>query len=200
MPKVKNKLEIKGKDDRESKSLPFVLNEELIAYVRTFPNRSAFARDLITAHLNGQVMKPETAEMLKQYKNLFGEEPEDVIQKVLRKRMAKIESNLVSLKDKLPGEVKNKVGGAFLKLNRAYEELVEDNAQLENKMAITFNLLFSKTACNHQAIRRWLKANREMLDVYHQSIGITDPAVHNRQMGVLKRIQRQREQSHPENL
>jgi hypothetical protein len=199
MPEVKKDLEIKGKVDGKSKSLPFVLNEELIAYVHTFPNRSAFARDLITAHLNGQVMKPETAEMLKQYKNLFGEEPEDVIQKVLRKRMAKIESNLVSLKDKLPGEVKNRVGGAFLKLNRAYEELVEENTQLENKLAITFNLLFSKTACNHQAIRRWLKANGEMLDAYHQSIGITDPAVHNRQMGVLKRIQRQREQSHPEN-
>jgi hypothetical protein len=196
MPKVEK---VKGKAGGKSKSLPFVLNEELIAYVHTFPNRSAFARDLITAHLNGQVMNPETAEMLKTYKNLFGEEPEDVIQKVLRKRMAKIESNLVSLKDKMPGEVKNRVGGAFLKLNRAYEALVEENAQRENKMAITFNLLFAKTACNHQAIRRWLKANREGLEVYHLSVGITDPAVHNRQMGVLKRIQRQKEQSHPEN-
>ena len=107
----------------------------------------------------------------------------------------KIESNLVTLKNKLPAEVKNKVGGAFLKLNRAYDALVEENAQRDNKMAITFNLLFAKTACNHQAIRRWLKANRAGLDEYHLSVGITDPAVHNRQMGVLKRIQKYKEQA-----
>jgi hypothetical protein len=200
MPKIVKKLEIKEKiavKPAKSKSLPFVLSDELVNYVHTFPNRSAFMRDLINAHLNGQVMKPETAEMLKNYQNLFGEEPEAVIRKVLQKRMAKIESNLVTLKNKLPAEVKNKVGGAFLKLNRAYDALVEENAQRENKMAITFNLLFSKTACNHQAIRRWLKANREGLEAYHLSVGITDPAVHNRQMGVLKRIQKHKEQKSP---
>jgi hypothetical protein len=194
MPKIKKGDE---KPELKSKSLPFVLNEELIRYVQTVPNRSAFARDLIYAHLNGQMMQPETADLLRTYQNLFGEEPEAVIRKVLRKRIAKIENNLISLKNKLPGEVKNRVGGAFLKLNRIYEELVEENEKLENKRAITFNLLFDKTRCNHQAIRRWLKANREMLDQYHLSVGITNPAVHNRQMGVLKRIQRQKEQSQP---
>lgn len=170
----------------------FSLNPDDIRFLEGIDRKSAFLGTLIQSYQNGQMIKPETAGLLKRYKALFGEEPEEVIKKVLLKRIYKIENNMNALKDSASAEVKNRVGGAFLKLNRAYDELIAENQTAENKLAITFGVLFKKTSCNHQSIRRWIRANKERIEAYHQSIGITDPVLHNKQIGVIKRVQRQK--------
>ena len=170
----------------------FSLSPDAVAFLDSVDRKSSFVGMLLEGYQQGQFMKAETAELLKKYKTLFGADPEDVIRKILLKRVERIENNMEALKDAAPAEVKNRVGGAFLKLNRAYEELVAENEGLENKFAITFGLMFKKTGCNHRSIRGWIRANKERLDAYHQSIGITDPGNHNRQMGVIKRVKWQR--------
>ena len=170
----------------------FSLNPDDVAFLESVDRKSAFLGILLEGYRQGQFMTAETAELLKKYKALFGAEPEEVIRKILTRRIEKIKDNMEALKDSSPADVKNRVGGAFLKLNRAYEELVAENEGLENKLAITFGLMFKKTGCNHQSIRGWIRANKERLDEYHQSIGITDPSIHNRQVGVIKRVQKQR--------
>jgi hypothetical protein len=121
---------------------------------------------------------------------LFGVDPEEALAKILTKRISKIEINMEALKDSAPEEVKNRVGGSFLKLNRMYQEIVAENEGAKNKNAITFNILFKRTGCNNLSIRKWIRANKERLDAYHQSIGITDPGNHNRLLGVIKRVAR----------
>jgi len=173
----------------------FSLNPDDVAFLESVDRKSAFLGMLLEGYRQGQFMRAETAELLKKYKALFGVEPEEVIRKILTRRIEKIQDNMEALKDSSPADVKNRVGGAFLKLNRAYEELVSENEGLENKLAITFGLMFKKTGCNHQSIRGWIRANKERLDEYHQSIGITDPSIHNRQVGVIKRVQKQRNEA-----
>lgn len=170
----------------------FSLSPDDVVFLESVDRKSAFLGMLLEGYRHGQFMRAETAELLKKYKALFGVEPEEVIRKILTRRIEKIQDNMEALKDSAPADVKNRVGGAFLKLNRAYEELVAENEGLENKLAITFGLMFKKTGCNHQSIRGWIRANKERLDEYHQSIGITDPSIHNRQVGVIKRVQKQR--------
>ncbi len=170
----------------------FSLSPDDVAFLESVDRKSAFLGMLLEGYRKGQFIQTETAELLKKYKALFGVEPEEVIRKILTRRIEKIQDNMEALKDSAPADVKNRVGGAFLKLNRAYEELVAENEGLENKLAITFGLMFKKTGCNHQSIRGWIRANKERLDEYHQSIGITDPSIHNRQVGVIKRVQKQR--------
>lgn len=170
----------------------FSLSPDDVAFLESVDRKSAFLGMLFEGYRKGQFIQAETAELLRKYKALFGDDPEDAIKKILLRRVERIEKNMEALKDSAPAEVKNRVGGAFLKLNRAYEELVAENEGLDNRLAITFGLLFKRTGCNHQSIRGWIRANKERLDEYHQSIGITDPAIHNRQVGVIKRVQKQR--------
>jgi hypothetical protein len=173
----------------------FSLNSDDIRFLEGIDRKSAFLGMLIQSYQNGQMIKPETAGLLKQYKALFGEEPEEVIKKVLLRRISKIENNMKTLQNASPAEVKNRVGGAFLKLNQAYEALIAENENSENKLAMTFGVLFKKTSCNHQSIRRWIRANKEKIEAYHQTIGITDPVLHNKQIGVIKRVQRQKDKA-----
>ncbi len=170
----------------------FSLSPDDVAFLDSIDRKSAFLGMLIEGYRKGQFIQAETAELLRKYKTLFGADPEDVIRKILLRRVERIENNIEALKDSAPAEVKNRVGGAFLKLNRAYDALVAENEGLKNKLAVTFGLMFKKTGCNHQSIRGWIRANKERLDEYHQSIGITDPAIHNRQVGVIKRVKWQR--------
>jgi len=168
----------------------FSLNPQAVHFLDSVDRKSAFMNEIITGYEHGRFIREETAQLLKKHHALFGADPEDTLCKILLKRIQKIESNMESLKDSAPAEVKNRVGGAFLKLNRAYEALVAENKEREMKQAITFGLLFKKTGCNHQSIRGWIRANKEGLEAYHQSMGIHDPAIHNRQMGVIKRVER----------
>jgi hypothetical protein len=170
----------------------FSLNPNNIRFLEGIDRKSAFLGMLIQSYQNGQMIKPETTGLLKKYQALFGEEPEEAIKKVLLRRISKIENNMKTLQNASPAEVKNRVGGAFLKLNQAYEALIAENENSENKLAITFGALFKKTSCNHQSIRRWIRANKERIEAYHQAIGITDPVLHNKQIGVIKRVQRQK--------
>ena len=176
----------------------FSLSPDDVAFLDSVDRKSAFLGTLLEGYRQGQFIGAETSELLRKYKTLFGADPEDVIRKILARRIERIENNMNALKEAAPAEVKNRVGGAFLKLNRAYEELVAQNETLENKQAITFGLMFKKTGCNHQSIRGWLRANKERLDAYHHSLGISDPAIHNRQMGVIKRVTRLKEEKRQE--
>ena len=182
-----------NKEAKEKKiNKTFSLNHDAVTFLDSVDRKSSFVNMLIEGYQQGRFIEPETTELLRKYKTLFGADPEEVIRKILLKKVERIEKNMEALKDSAPADVKNKVGGAFLKLNRAYEELVAENEGLENKFAITFGLMFKRTGCNHQSIRGWIRANKERLDDYHQSIGITDPAIHNRQVGVMKRVKWQR--------
>ena len=186
-------------DDKDIKAKKinktFSLSPDDVAFLDSVDRKSAFLGTLLAGYRQGQFIGAETAELLRKYKTLFGADPEDVIRKILARRIERIENNMNALKEAAPAEVKNRVGGAFLKLNRAYEELVAQNETLENKQAITFGLMFKQTGCNHQSIRGWIRANKERLDEYHRSLGITDPAIHNRQIGVIKRVKWQREKA-----
>lgn len=184
----------KNKGEKTKKhNKTFSLSPDDVAFLESVDRKSAFLGMLLEGYRKGQFIQAETAELLKKYKALFGADPEDVIKKILLRRVERIENNMEALKDSAPAEVKNRVGGAFLKLNRAYDALVAENEGLKNKLAVTFGLMFKKTGCNHQSIRGWIRANKERLDEYHQSIGISDPAIHNRQVGVIKRVKWQKE-------
>ena len=179
--------------EKKKHNKTFCLIPEHVAFLESVERKSIFIGMLIDGYLKGRFIQPETVEVLRKYKALFGADPEDTIKKVLLKRVDRIENNMNALKDSAPAEVKNKVGGAFLKLNRAYDAVVVENEGLENKLAITFGLMFKKTGCNHQSIRGWIRANKERLDEYHQRIGIDNPSIHNRQVGVIKRVKWQKE-------
>ena len=189
---VGGKLDENRGEKTKKHNKTFSLSPDDVVFLESVDRKSAFLGMLIEGYRKGQFIQAETAELLRKYKTLFGADPEDVIKKILLKRVERIEKNMEALKDAAPADVKNRVGGAFLKLNRAYEELVAENEDLDNKLAITFGLMFKKTGCNHRSIRGWIRANKERLDAYHQSIGITDPGNHNRQMGVIKRVKWQR--------
>ena len=168
----------------------FSLSPHAVEFLESVGRKSAFINLLIEGYQQGRFIQPDTLELLKRYKSVSGVDAEETIHKILLKRIEKIERNMEALKDSAPAEVKNRVGGAFLKLNRAYDELVAENEGEQNKSAVTFGILFKKSGCNHQSIRGWLRANKERVDAYHQTLGINDPGVHNRQVGVLKRVAR----------
>jgi len=183
----------KNRDEKTKKhNKTFSLSPDDVAFLESVDRKSAFLGMLLEGYRKGQFIQAETAELLMKYKALFGADPEDVMKKILLRRVERIEKNMEALKDSAPADVKNRVGGAFLKLNRAYDALVAENEELKNKLAITFGLMFKKTGCNHQSIRGWIRANKERLDAYHLSIGISDPAIHNRQVGVIKRVKWQK--------
>ncbi|MFI0478910.1 MAG: hypothetical protein ACH349_07380 [Candidatus Rhabdochlamydia sp.] len=187
---INGNLEVFEEVDGKKINKTFSLTPKSVEFLETVDRKSAFVGMLLEGYQKGRFIRMETAELLKKYKALFGVDPEDVLHQVLSKRINKIEKNMEALKEAAPEEVKNKVGGSFLKLNRMYEEIVAENEGLENKNAITFNILFKRTGCNNQSIRKWIRANKERLDAYHQSIGITDPGNHNRLLGVIKRVAR----------
>jgi hypothetical protein len=168
----------------------FSLTPEAVTFMDSVNRKSALIEMLLDGYQSGRFIRAETAGLLRKYKALFGTDPEDTLTQILTKRIYKIEQNMEALKDSAPEEVKNRVGGSFLKLNRMYEEIVAENESSKNKNAITFNILFKRTGCNNLSIRKWIRANKERLDAYHQSIGITDPGNHNRLLGVMKRVAR----------
>ena len=168
----------------------FSLTPEAVTFMDSVDRKSALIEMLLDGYQSGRFIRAETAELLRKYKALFGTDPEDTLTQILTKRIHKIEQNMEALKESAPEEVKNRVGGSFLKLNRMYEEIVAENEGIKNKNAITFNILFKRTGCNNLSIRKWIRANKERLDAYHQSIGITDPGNHNRLLGVMKRVAR----------
>jgi hypothetical protein len=172
----------------DKKNKTFALSQQAVGLLESVQAKSAFVEELIIGNGQGRFISQETAGVMKEYQNIFGADPEQVIQTYLAKRVSKIKMNLQSLKESPREEVKNKVGGAFLKLNQAFHDLISENETLKDKRAITFGLLFKKTGCNHGSIRNWLRANKDALAEYHNSLGISDPASHNRHLGVLKRI------------
>jgi hypothetical protein len=187
---VNGNLEVFEEVDGKKINKTFSLTPKSVEFLETVDRKSAFVGMLLEGYQQGRFIRSETAELLKKYKTLFGVDPEDALHQILSKRIDKIENNMEALKEAAPEEVKNRVGGSFLKLNRMYEEIVTENESLENKNAITYNILFKRTGCNNQSIRKWIRANKERLDAYHQSIGITDPGNHNRLLGVIKRVAR----------
>lgn len=168
----------------------YSLSQQSVELLESIDRKSAFIEMLLEGYQQGRFIRAETAELLNKYKILFGVDPEEALAAILTKRISKIEINMEALKDSAPEEVKNRVGGSFLKLNRMYQEIVAENEGAKNKNAITFNILFKRTGCNNLSIRKWIRANKERLDAYHQSIGITDPGNHNRLLGVIKRVAR----------
>lgn len=168
----------------------YSLSQQSVELLESIDRKSAFIEMLLEGYQQGRFIRAETAELLNKYKVLFGVDPEEALAAILTKRISKIEINMEALKDSAPEEVKNRVGGSFLKLNRMYQEIVAENEGAKNKNAITFNILFKRTGCNNLSIRKWIRANKERLDAYHQSIGITDPGNHNRLLGVIKRVAR----------
>jgi hypothetical protein len=172
--------------DKQNKT--FALSVKAVTILKDVLGKSAFVEELIVGKSTGRFISLETADIMAEYKKLFGAEPEKIMQFHLAKRIKKMKANMMSLKESPKEEVKNKVGGAFLKLNQAFHDLITENQNLEHKLAITFGLLFKKTGCNHSSIRNWIRVNQLSLDEYHLSVGIVDPVRHNRHLGVLKRI------------
>jgi hypothetical protein len=178
----------RGKDNGKKIARTFSLTPETVEFLDAVDRKSALIEILLGGYQKGRFIREETAELLRKYKALFGVDPEEALTKILTKRISKIEFNMNAIKTLAPEEVKNRVGGSFLKLNRMYEEIVAENEGAKNKNAITFNILFKRTGCNNLSIRKWIRANKERLDAYHLSIGITDPGNHNRLLGVMKRV------------
>jgi hypothetical protein len=147
---------------------------------------------LLEGYLEGRFIRKETAALLKKYQTLFGLDPEDAIHKILSKKIEKIENNMIALKEMAPEEVKNRVGGSFLKLNKMYEQILAENKAADYKTAITYSVMFKRTGCNNQSIRKWIRVNKERLEAYHQSLGIADAGNHNRLLGIVHRVEKQR--------
>ena len=102
----------------------FSLTPEAVTFMDSVDRKSALIEMLLDGYQSGRFIRAETAELLRKYKALFGTDPEDTLTQILTKRIYKIEQNMEALKDSAPEEVKNRVGGSFLKLNRMYEEIV----------------------------------------------------------------------------
>jgi hypothetical protein len=170
----------------------FTLTPKSIEFLNSVDRKSAMINLLLEGYVEGRFIRKETAELLKKYKTLFGIDPEDALHQILSKRIRKIENNMNALKDVAPDDMKNRVGGSFLKLNRMYEEIVKENEGLEYKTAITYSVMFKRTGCNNQSIRKWIRANKERLEAYHQSLGIVDAGNHNRLLGIVHRVEKQR--------
>lgn len=168
----------------------FSFSDVIFAHIDQKERKSAYVEGLVRADLEGRILSSDTAKVLAQYKHLFGEDPDAFMVTFLQKRMAKFQANLHAMSENPAVMTKVRVGSAFYKLNLAFDKLVRDNLVCDPKMAITFNTLFKESKCNHQAIRRWIHANQGRLDDYHASIGISNPAQHNRQGGVINRVRR----------
>jgi hypothetical protein len=86
-----------------------------------------------------------------------------------------------------------KPSGADVRINEFVTKLIDANnaADLENKTAITQGVLADKErggGFNRDAIKRFLTANKTMIDDHHAASGITDPVEHNRKMATKKRV------------
>jgi hypothetical protein len=189
---VNGNIEVFEEFDGKKINKTFSLTPKSVEFLETVDRKSAFMEVLLEGYQQGRFMRTETAELLKKYKTLFGVDPEDTIHQILSKRIHKIENNMEALEEMAPEEVKNRVGGSFLKLNKMYEQILDENKALDYKIGITYSVLFKRTGCNNQSIRKWIRANKERIDTYHQSLGITDPGNHNRLLGVIKRVAKQR--------
>ena len=190
---VNGNLEVFEELEGKKINKTFSLTPKAVDFLETVDRKSAFMGMLLEGYQEGRFIRRETADLLKTYKTLFGVDPEDALHQILSKRIHKIENNMEALKDSAPEEVKNRVGGSFLKLNRMYEEIVAENKDAEYKTAITYSVLFKRTGCNNQSIRKWIRANKERIEAYHQSLGIQDAGNHNRLLGVIHRVSRQRD-------
>lgn len=168
----------------------FSFSKEIADHLDQQDRKSAYVEGLVKADLKGRILSSDTAKVLTQYQDLFGEKPDAFMRNFLQKRIAKLQQNVATLQNNPDVLSKIRVGSAFYKLNLAFDKLVRDNLVCDPKMAITFNTLFKESKCNHQAIRRWIHANQGRLDDYHASIGISNPAQHNRQGGVINRVRR----------
>jgi hypothetical protein len=176
----------------------FLLDQTAVDVIKPVKNKSAFVSSLIQSYQDGCVIQKETALALKRYQDVFGQNPEDFILKTLENKFKKIEDNALMLKGKKVEKVR--VGSAFPKINQAYKEIVQDNKKSDDKIAITFNVLFNKTGCSHPAIRTWIRANQDMIDAYHKKIKITDPKEHNRKQGLKMRTQNKQSLTHKEEV
>lgn len=176
----------------------FLLDQTAVDVIKSVKNKSAFVSSLIQSYQDGCVIQKETALALKRYQNVFGQNPEDFILKALENKFKKIEDNALMLKGKKVEKVR--VGSAFPKINQAYKEIVQDNKKGDDKIAVTFTVLFNKTGCSHPAIRTWIRANQDMIDAYHKKIKITDPKEHNRKQGLKIRTQNKQSLTHNEEV
>ena len=190
---INGNLEVFEELDGKKINKTFSLTPKAVEFLETVDRKSAFMGMLLEGYQEGRFMRTETAELLKKYKTHFGVDPEDTIHQILSKRIHKIENNMEALEEMAPEEVKNRVGGSFLKLNKMYEEIVAENKDAEYKTAITYSVLFKRTGCNNLSIRKWIRANKERIEAYHQSLGIRDAGNHNRLLGIIHRVSRQRD-------
>jgi hypothetical protein len=180
--------EINGKKINKT----FTLTPKSVEFLNNVDRKSALINLLLEGYVEGRFIRKETAELLKKYQTIFGIDPEDALHQILSKRIQKIENNMNALKEMAPEEVKNRVGGSFLKLNKMYEQILAENKTADYKTAITYSVMFKRTGCNNQSIRKWIRANKERLEDYHQSLGIVDAGNHNRLLGIVHRVEKQR--------
>ena len=169
---------------RDKKQVGLTFHLETIAFLKGQKNKSAYVQNLIERDRQGMGVSDELSHLMQQYRRSFGQEPDRVICDGLRKKIDKMTSNLA-------GPLrKNQLGAAFQKLDRAFDQIKADNERQDDqakKLAFTFGTLLDTGKCNHDAIRRWLRINRDKIEDYHRTVGIADPQRHNRQRGVLLR-------------
>lgn len=176
------------------KAKSFSLSADVLSHIGKQTNQSAYIENLVLLEMEGLVLSQKAAQILAEYRALSGEEPEHVVLKFIRKRIDLLKKNLISLEANPEMLPEIRVGSAFFKLNKSFEKLVAENRdrEFDDKIAITFNTLFKDSHCNQEAIRRWIHAHQSKLDDYHRSLGISNPADHNRLSGVRLRVNRQK--------
>ena len=84
-----------------------------------------------------------------------------------------------------------KPSNADTKINDFVARLIEANnaaTELDAKVAITQGYISANGGFNRDAIKRFLTANKNMIDDHHAANGIDDPINHNRRIETKKRV------------
>lgn len=83
-----------------------------------------------------------------------------------------------------------KPSNADSKINDFVAKIIEANsvADHDNKIGITQGYISANGGFNRDAIKRFMTANKNMIDDHHAQNGIDDPTDHNRKVATKKRL------------
>lgn len=170
-----------------------ILSVENLAFLKEIGGQSEYVNGLLDRRRKQEDLMTSslTEELVRKYRDMTGLVPEIAYQKFLRKRIERLEKNRLRAQSGMAG-AGNLAGIAFMKLSDAFAKLCHDNESRDLKIAVTYGVLFRMAGCNQQTIRNWMRANQVQIDHYHQSLGIENPQIHNRQVAVVERVRRQR--------
>jgi hypothetical protein len=84
----------------------------------------------------------------------------------------------------------DKTGNADTRINKFVADLIEANnaADHDDKIGITQGYISNVGGFNRESIKRFMIANKTMIDDHHAANGIDDPTDHNRKVATKKRL------------